>query len=68
MLFRSGVKFNDADLIGLPVRLTLSARTLRTNSAELKPRRAKEYELAPLQQVPERLGEMLADLSRDVQL
>ncbi len=31
-----GVKFNDADLLGLPVRVTVSPRTLQKSSAELK--------------------------------
>ncbi|MBI4216211.1 MAG: proline--tRNA ligase [Chloroflexi bacterium] len=34
-----GVKFNDADLLGLPVRLTISARTIKAQGAELKRRR-----------------------------
>jgi prolyl-tRNA synthetase len=32
----AGVKFKDADLIGIPVRLTLSRRTLRENAIEVK--------------------------------
>ncbi len=32
----AGVKFNDADLIGIPVRLTLSRRTLKENTIEIK--------------------------------
>jgi prolyl-tRNA synthetase len=34
----AGVKFNDADLIGLPVRLTISPRTLGQGMIEVKPR------------------------------
>lgn len=34
----AGVKFNDADLIGLPVRLLISERLLATDSVEIKPR------------------------------
>jgi prolyl-tRNA synthetase len=30
------VKFNDADLLGLPIRLTVSERTLKDQSVELK--------------------------------
>lgn len=63
-----GVKFNDADLIGVPTRITISARTLRANSVELKPRRAKDFELVPLDAVDRRLSEMLAELSKDTQL
>jgi prolyl-tRNA synthetase len=33
-----GVKFNDADLIGLPIRLTVSARALKEGSVEFKAR------------------------------
>jgi prolyl-tRNA synthetase len=34
----AGVKFADADLIGIPFRLTVSARTLKENAVELKSR------------------------------
>jgi prolyl-tRNA synthetase len=33
-----GVKFNDADLLGIPVRLVVSPRTLENNSVEIKNR------------------------------
>lgn len=33
-----GVKFNDADLLGLPLRVLVSERLLKDNLAELKPR------------------------------
>ena len=33
-----GVKFNDADLIGLPLRLTVSERALKAGGVELKRR------------------------------
>jgi prolyl-tRNA synthetase len=33
---RPGVKFNDADLMGVPVRVTISPRTLKEQSAEVK--------------------------------
>lgn len=35
---RPGIKFNDADLIGLPVRLTVSERSLKDGGVELKRR------------------------------
>ena len=37
-----GVKFNDADLLGMPLRVTVSRRTLEKDSVELKGRREKE--------------------------
>jgi prolyl-tRNA synthetase len=39
---RPGVQFADADLIGLPVRLTVSARSLSAGGVELKRRDAEE--------------------------
>jgi prolyl-tRNA synthetase len=37
---RPGVKFNDADLIGIPIRLTVSKRSLEAGGIELKLRRS----------------------------
>jgi len=43
-----GVKFNDADLMGLPLRLTLSARTLESAAVEVKWRDEEERHMLPL--------------------
>jgi len=43
----TGVKFADADLIGLPIRLTVSARSLGKGGVELKRRDRKEHESVP---------------------
>ncbi|MGB6894669.1 MAG: proline--tRNA ligase [Dehalococcoidia bacterium] len=48
-----GVKFNDADLLGMPLRVTVSPRTLEKDSAELKRRAEKEITLVPLGQAVE---------------
>ena len=45
-----GVKFNDADLLGMPLRLTVSARTLAQDSVELKRRTEKQTRLVPLKE------------------
>ncbi len=37
----AGVKFNDADLIGLPLRLVVGEKLLATGEVELKPRRGE---------------------------
>jgi len=39
---RAGVKFNDADLIGSPVRVTVGERGLQNNSVEVKERTSQE--------------------------
>ena len=47
----AGVKFNDADLIGLPFRLTVSRRTLAASAVEFKPRAASERQSIPRDQI-----------------
>jgi len=54
-----GVKFNDADLLGIPVRITLSPRTLERNSVEIKWRSEKESQLLPLEGITARLKELI---------
>jgi prolyl-tRNA synthetase len=44
-----GVKFNDADLIGIPLRITVSPRTLAKGSVEVKERSQTESELVPIE-------------------
>lgn len=43
-----GVKFADADLIGVPLRLTVSPRTVQRDSVEIKPRRGEVAETVTL--------------------
>ena len=50
-----GVKFNDADLIGIPFRVTLSPRTLEGNQVEFKRRTDKKAQLMPLTGIVEHL-------------
>jgi prolyl-tRNA synthetase len=56
-----GVKFNDADLLGMPIRLTVSPRTLEKNSVEFKKRAEKESQLVPLAEVVKRLKELIGN-------
>jgi prolyl-tRNA synthetase len=55
-----GVKFNDADLLGIPFRVTVSPRTLQKDSVELKRRSEKDSELVPLEGVVARLKELIS--------
>ena len=54
-----GVKFNDADLLGIPLRLTLSPRTLQSQSVEAKWRTEKEAQLLPLDNLAARVKKLL---------
>ena len=56
-----GVKFNDADLLGIPIRVTISPRTLEKNSAEVKRRSEKESQLVPLAGLVEHLKQIVVE-------
>jgi prolyl-tRNA synthetase len=56
-----GVKFNDADLIGLPLRVTVSARSLEQGGVELKRRAQAERRIVPL-------AELLAVVQNELDL
>lgn len=45
----AGEKFYDADLIGAPIRLVVSEKTLKENSFEIKKRNAKSVQLIKLE-------------------
>ena len=45
---RAGVKFNDADLIGCPVRVTVGEKGLKEGMVELKRRTSKDIQLTPI--------------------
>ena len=47
----AGVKLNDADLLGLPLRLVVSPRNLNNAVVEVKDRQETEAQLIPLDQV-----------------
>jgi prolyl-tRNA synthetase len=52
----AGVKFADADLIGIPFRATVSKRTLKADQVELKARDASEAEFVPRATATERIA------------
>jgi prolyl-tRNA synthetase len=51
---RPGVKFKDADLIGIPLRLTVGARGLEKNCVELRWRRDGKTDEIPLGEAPQK--------------
>lgn len=56
----AGVKFNDADLMGLPVRLVVSPRNLKAGVVEIKGRTDSEAGNVPLGGVVAAVRERLA--------
>jgi prolyl-tRNA synthetase len=47
----AGVKFNDADLIGIPLRITVSERALKQGGVEFKCRSGGEAWIVPVEDV-----------------
>ncbi len=61
-----GVKFNDADLIGVPLRLTVGHRSLKQGGIESKLRHQQERSLIPLDQAVQQVKEDLEDLYEEI--
>ena len=52
---RAGVKFNDADLIGCPIRITVGEKNLKEGMVELKPRKEKVNTLVRIENLVEEI-------------
>ena len=59
----AGVKFNDADLVGLPLRAVVSKRSLKNGGIELKLRSQKESRIVPLDDAVKVIQEVIARAS-----
>ena len=57
---RAGVKFKDADLIGIPLRVTVGKKGLEKGIVELKHRRDQTVEEIPIAEAASRLAEKLS--------
>ena len=58
---RAGVKFNDADLVGIPIRLTIGSKTLKEDSVELKMRNATDITLIKLNDITKKVLEIIEE-------
>jgi prolyl-tRNA synthetase len=62
---RAGVKFNDADLVGLPIRLTVGGKGLKNGVVEMKLRRnGEQRELAVATLVEDVQALIAAEMAR----
>lgn len=59
---RPGVKFTDAELIGNPIRLSISKRTLEAGEAELRLRTSDTSEMVSLEGGVDRVKQIVAEL------
>ena len=61
-----GVKFNDADLIGVPIRITVSERSLKKGNVELKLRRSEEKKPVKLSEVIAVIKKLKSELEEEI--
>jgi prolyl-tRNA synthetase len=61
---RPGVKFKDADLLGLPLRLTIGSRALKEGVVELKARKTGEELRVPPSEAASRARSILSSPSK----
>ena len=59
---RAGVKFNDCDLIGYPIRVTISPKSINDNTIEIKIRKTGEIFNVSRDEYKEKIVELLKDL------
>jgi prolyl-tRNA synthetase len=62
-----GAGFKDADLIGIPLRLTLTPRSLQRGGVEIKARGEAESHIVPIDDVVETVRSKLADLEQSTE-
>jgi prolyl-tRNA synthetase len=56
---RAGVKFKDAELIGIPLRVTIGRKNLSQGNVELKVRKTGENQLCPLQDITQKVKQII---------
>ena len=59
---RPGFKLKDADLLGIPVRATVSLRTLKSDSVEIKLRSNQDLRLISINKTPKAIKEVVQSL------
>jgi prolyl-tRNA synthetase len=59
---RGGIKFKDADLIGIPIRVTVGKKSVVEGNVEVKLRAEPQSEKVPIQQAPQKVVELIGRL------
>ena len=59
---RAGVKFKDADLVGIPLRIGVGRRGLAANAVEWKLRKDKHADLVPIDEIAARARELSSSI------
>ncbi|MBL7153588.1 MAG: proline--tRNA ligase [Phycisphaerae bacterium] len=63
---RGGVKFKDADLIGIPIRLTIGKRSVGEGNIEVKLRRDSDGEKVPIEQAADKAVGLVGSLKQEL--
>ena len=66
-IMRAGAKFKDADLIGIPLRVTIGKKSIADGNAEIKLRKKSESEKIKLENVHVRVTELVNKLKEQLQ-
>jgi prolyl-tRNA synthetase len=61
-----GVKFNDADLIGNPIRITVSQRSIQAGGVEIKRRDQSDKIVIPLEDTVSHVQSTINDLQTEI--
>jgi len=61
---RPGVKFKDADLIGIPLRVVVGERGLKDGTVEVKRRRDEKPTAVPVEQAVTAVRTMLEEMKQ----
>ncbi len=59
---RAGIKFKDADLLGIPIRVTIGKKSLAEGNVELKLRSEPDRSTLPLDTAAQKVAEMVRDM------
>ena len=62
----AGIKFADADLMGMPIRVVVSPRTLEAEEAEVKLRRGGEAERVKISRLIGHIKDTISRLTEEI--
>jgi len=65
---RGGIKFKDADLIGIPIRITVGKKSVVEGNVEVKLRARAESEKVAIDKAAEKVVELIRSLKEKVRV
>ena len=63
---RGGVKFNDADLLGIPIRITIGKKSIADGNVEIKLRNEAEFKKIAAEDAAENITELVNSLKAEL--